>query len=88
MYLHRWVFTDPGFGVDIYDLFRKFCIEHGIELQSSCGEPTDCVTTEGLPAGMKEEKRVLTIKQIDTGFEILSTEIADIKARLDALEGV
>lgn len=86
MYLHTWVFTSKDAGVDLESLFKEFCLKHGIELQSSCGDDPTCVTTEGLPAGMKEEKRVLTVKQVETGFEQLLAQINALDVRVTALE--
>lgn len=79
MYLHTWVFTSKNAGVDLDQLFKDFCLRHGVELQSNCGDDPDCASVPGLPAGMKEEKRVITDKQIETGFEALL-------ARIEALE--
>lgn len=86
MYLHTWVFTSKDAGVALDDLFKEFCLKHGIELQSSCGDDPTCVTVDGLPAGMKAEKRVLTIKQVETGFEQLLAQIQALDARVTALE--
>lgn len=81
MYLHTWAFTgDKQTGIDLEKLFREFCLKHGIELQTNeCGDDPDCVGRQEIPAAMKQGKRVVTIKTIETAFEILD-------ARITALE--
>lgn len=73
MFLHKWVFTNKRYGVDLDDHIRKVISDCGVDLDCPCDACPEVGPT------------VTALHQ--SAIETLAAQVAQLQARIDELEG-